>query len=252
MKIIKKKIIIDLLLIICLMSVSIGIGRSTQVMANIEETPIYCVDTKEKILSLTFDINWAEKDNLQSILDTLRKYNVKGTFFIMGGWVNYSEENINKLKAIKEGGNEIGNHSYMHPNFSKISEEKMLEELKKTDDIIEKYIGERPDLFRFPSGDYNKQVFSKVRSLGYMAIQWNVDSVDWKELGADIEYKRIMKSAGPGSILLFHNNAKYTPDNLEKIIKELQEKGYEFKTVGEMIYKDDYIVDKEGIQHKKN
>ena len=249
----KKRIIVDLLLIICLMSASIGIGKSTQAMTNIqEEAPIYCVDTEDKIVSLTFDINWAEKDNLQSILDILRKYNIKGTFFVMGGWVNYSEENINKLKAIKEGGNEIGNHSYMHPSFSKIGEEKMQEELKKTDDIIEKYTGERPDLFRFPSGDYNKQAFSKVRSLGYMAIQWNADSVDWKELGADTEYKRIMKAVGPGSIMLFHNNAKYTPDNLEKIIKELQAKEYEFKTVGEMIYKDDYMVDKDGIQHKIN
>lgn len=234
------------------MGISIGIGKNTEAMANIEEEiPIYCVDTKEKIVSLSFDINWAEKDNIQSILNILNKYNIKGTFFVMGGWVNYSQDNIDKLKAIKEGGNEIGNHSYMHPSFSKISEEKMQEELKKTDDIIEKYTGERPKLFRFPSGDYNKQAFSKVRSLGYMAIQWNVDSVDWKELGADVEYNRVMKSVGPGAIMLFHNNAKYTPDNLEKIIKELQSQGYEFKTVGEMIYRNDYIVDKEGIQHKK-
>ena len=252
MKRVTKKIIVDLLLIICLMSVSIVSDKSTQVMANIqEEAPIYCVDTKEKFVSLTFDINWAEKDNIQSILDILNKYNVKGTFFVMGGWINYSEDNVNKLKAIKEGVNEIGNHSYMHPSFTKIGEEKMQEELKKTDDIIEKYIGERPKLFRFPSGDYNKQAFSKVRSLGYMAIQWNADSVDWKELGADIEYNRIMKAVRPGAIMLFHNNAKYTPQNLNKIITKLTEDGYEFVTVSELIYDDNYYVDEKGEQIKK-
>lgn len=244
---------IDLFLIICLVFISIGINRSIQVSASEhEEEPIYSVDTPDKVVSLTFDVNWAEKDNLESILNILKKYNVKGTFFIMGGWVDYSEDNVNKLKSIKEGGHEIGNHSYKHPSFTKIGEERMKEELKKTDDIIEKYTGDRPKLFRFPSGDYNKQAFLKVRNLGYMAIQWNADSVDWKELGAETEYKRVMKNIKPGSIMLFHNNAKYTPGNLERIIKELQSDGYTFKTVGEMIYSSDYSVDKEGIQHKNN
>lgn len=244
---------IDLFLIICLVFISIGINRSIQVSASEhEEEPIYSVDTQDKAVSLTFDVNWAEKDNLESILNILKKYNVKGTFFIMGGWVDYSEDNVNKLKSIKEGGNEIGNHSYKHPSFTRIGEERMKEELKKTDDIIEKYTGDRPKLFRFPSGDYNKQAFLKVRNLGYMAIQWNADSVDWKELGAETEYKRVMKNIKPGSIMLFHNNAKYTPGNLERIIKELQSDGYTFKTVGEMIYSSDYSVDKEGIQHKNN
>jgi polysaccharide deacetylase family sporulation protein PdaB len=247
----KKRIGIDIFLIIFLVFISIGISKSTQAMGNIhEEEPIYCVDTNEKVASLTFDINWAEKDNLNVILDILDKYNVKGTFFIMGGWVNYSEDNVNKLKAIKERGHEIGNHSYKHPMFTKIGVDRMKEEIEKTNDIIEKYTGERPKLFRFPSGDYNKDSFSKVRNLGYMTIQWDVDSVDWKELSAETEYNRVMKNVKPGSILLFHNNAKYTPNNLDRIIRELKEKGYEFKPVGEMIYYDNYNVDNQGIQHK--
>ena len=161
-----------------------------------EKQPIYRVDTEEKVVSLTFDVNWAEKENLQSILDILDKYNVKGTFFIMGGWVNYSEENVSKLKEISERGHEIGNHSYKHPSFSKITGDAIEEEIIKTDDIIERY------------------------------------------------------TAKSGSILLFHNNAKYTPENLDRIIKELKSQGYEFKPVGEMIYTEDYYIDENGIQHK--
>lgn len=246
----KKRIGIDIVLIISLIFISIGISKTTAAIGNIQEDePIYSVDTNDKVVSLTFDVNWVEKDNLSVILNILNKYNVKGTFFIMGGWVNYSEDNANKLKLIKEGGHEIGNHSYMHPSFTKIGLPKMKEEIEKTNDIIEKYTGERPKLFRFPSGDYNKNAFVKVRNLGYMTIQWDVDSVDWKNGPADIEYNRVMNNVKPGSIILFHN-AKNTPSNLEKIIKSLKDKGYEFKTVGEMIYLDDYNVDKQGIQHR--
>lgn len=247
-----RKIAIDIGLIIAVIILSFTINDNIHsVMGDIkEEQPIYSVDTEEKTVSLTFDINWAEKDNLESILNILDKYNVKGTFFIMGGWVNYSEDNINKLIEINKRGNEIGNHSYMHPGFTKITFEKMKEELKKTDDIIEKYTGKKPELFRFPSGEYNKDCFEKVKGLGYTCIQWDTDSVDWKELGADVEYNRVMKKVKPGSIMLFHNNAKYTPENLEKIINELQKQGYVFKPVGEMIYKNDYTIDEQGIQHK--
>ena len=139
----------------------------------------------------------------------------------------------------------------MHPGFTKITFEKMKEELKKTDDIIEKYTGKKPELFRFPSGEYNKDCFEKVRGLGYTCIQWDTDSVDWKELGADVEYNRVMKKVKPGSIMLFHNNAKYTPQNLNKIITKLTEEGYEFVTVSELIYNDNYYVDEKGEQIKK-
>ena len=246
-----KRIGINLFLIFVLLAVSIGINKGISVMGNVrEEEPIYCVDTNEKVVSLTFDVNWVEKDNIDVILSILKKYNIKGTFFIMGRWVDYSEENVNKLKAIKEGGHEIGNHSYKHPSFTKIGADKMKEEIDKTNAIIEKYTGDKPKLFRFPSGDYNKEAFLKVRNFGYMAIQWDVDSVDWKEASPEMEYNRVMKNVKPGSIILFHN-AKYTPQNLDRIIKELKDKGYEFKPVGEMIFFEDYIVDNQGIQHKQ-
>lgn len=249
-----KKIAIDLAVIMSAIILSLTMdSKSKLIMNNMnEETPIFSVDTQEKVVSLTFDVNWAEKENLGSILEILNKYNIKGTFFVMGGWINYSQENVDKLKSISEGGHEIGNHSYKHPSFTKITFEKMKEELQKTDDTIEQYTGKKPTLFRFPSGDYNRDSLNKVRSLGYTCIQWDVDSVDWKEQGADVEYNKIMKKIKPGSILLFHNNAKYTPGNLERIIPELKKQGYSFKPVGEIIYTSDYSVDAEGIQHKNH
>ena len=214
-------------------------------------TPIYRVKTDDKKLAITFDINWAENDQLYNILEVLDKYNVKATFFIMGGWVNYSEENKDKLVKIKEGGHEIGNHSYIHPMFTKISEDRMQEEIDKTNKILENTIGEKTKLFRFPSGDYNKKACEFIYNHGMISIQWDVDSLDWKETGAEYEYNRVMNKVSSGSILLFHNNAKYTPENLNKIISNLQKQEYEFVTVGEMIYYNDYYIDEKGEQIKK-
>ena len=222
-----------------------------QASNEINELPIFKVEREDKVMSLTFDINWAETDYINSILDTLDKYNVKATFFIMGAWVNYSDENLNKLKLIDERGHEIGNHSYLHPSFTKIGESKIREELKKTDEIIENTIGKKPKLFRFPSGDYNDLSCRIVKEAGYIPIQWDADSVDWKEQGEEVEYSRVKKKIKPGSIVLFHNNAKYTPRNLEKLLKEFSEEGYKFMPVGELIYTENAYIDKNGIQIRK-
>lgn len=225
--------------------------RNIQTINETYEVPIFKVDREDKIISLTFDINWAETDYLNSILDTLDKYNIKATFFIMGGWVNYSDENLNKLKLINERGHEIGNHSYLHPSFSKIGEAKIKEELRKTDEIIENAIGEKTKLFRFPSGDFNNLSCRIVKEAGYISIQWDVDSVDWKELGEEVEYSRVKNNIKPGSIVLFHNNAKYTPRNLEKLLKECSDEGYKFMPVGELIYSENAYINENGIQFRK-
>ncbi|MGK0467928.1 MAG: peptidoglycan/xylan/chitin deacetylase (PgdA/CDA1 family), partial [Clostridium sp.] len=82
-------------------------------------------------------------------------------------------------------------------------------------------------------------------------IQWDVDSIDWKEQGAEIEYKRIVEKTKPGSILLFHNNAKYTPENLPKILDYLKAEGFEFVRISDLIYKDNYYIDVAGKQIQK-
>lgn len=249
----KYKVIINLILLLFTMFFSILFsGEFKNVMLETSDgLPIYRINTEEKVLSLSFDINWAEKEELYNILNILDKHNVEATFFIMGSWVNYSEENKEKLIRIKEGGHEIGNHSYKHSMFSKIDKVRMKEELDKTDKIIEEVIGIKPQLFRFPSGDYNKGAVDFINSQGYKCIQWDVDSVDWKELGAEIEYNRVMKKVTSGSIILFHNNARYTPDNLERIIKALKDEGYSFLKIGDMMYQENYYVDDKGEQIKK-
>lgn len=224
---------------------------SLETVATEKKLPIHCIESEEKEIALTFDINWAEKDYLKNILDVLDKYDVKATFFIIGKWVNYTDENLKNLKIINEKGHEIGNHSYIHPNFSGLRDDLIEKEIIKTEKVIYEATGVKTTLFRFPSGDYSNNSLRKVESMGYIPIQWNIDSVDWREDGKEKEYKRVKDKVKEGSIILYHNNAKYTVENVDKLIRELKKDGYSFKKVGEMIYKDSYYIDSQGIQHKK-
>ncbi|WPC41382.1 polysaccharide deacetylase family sporulation protein PdaB [Clostridium sp. JS66] len=206
--------------------------------------PIYYVDTKDKKIALTFDVSWGT-DNTDKILQVLDKYNVKATFFLVGGWVDQYPE---KVKSIYEKGHEIGNHSDRHPDMTKISRDKIIEDIDINDSKIRKLTGEGTKLFRCPEGSYNNLVVQTVKATNHYCIQWDVDSIDWKEEGANLEYERVVKKVKNGSIILFHNNAKYTPDNLPKVIEKLKKEGYEFVKVGDLIYKDNYHIDYDGKQ----
>ena len=106
------------------------------------------------------------------------------------------------------------------------------------------------NLYRPPFGEYNDTVLNAAKECGYYSIQWDVDSLDWKEQGAEAEIKQVLehKHLGDGSIILFHNDAKYTPQCLDTIIKGLKEKGYELVPISELIHKDNFFMDHEGRQ----
>ena len=178
-----KKVVIEVILLVFIIILSFAVNkRNISVSTNNQaKLPIFRVNTEEKEIALTFDINWAEEEHLDEILQVLKKYDVKGTFFIMGGWINYTDDNKEKLKNIYNDGHEIGNHSYIHPNFVNITEERMNDELQKTEDIIYETIGCNTKLFRFPSGSYNEKALNYVLSKGYKCIQWDVDSWVAKE-----------------------------------------------------------------------
>jgi len=216
-------------------------------IGNQRKLPIYSVDTKEKKIAISFDASWGD-DRTQEILNTLDKYNAKATFFVVGAWIDQYPD---MLKKMSEKGHEIGNHSNKHPIMTTISAGKMLEEIAATDAKIMSITGKATTLFRCPSGEYNNLVIETVESTNHYCIQWDADSIDWKEEGAEIEYNRIIKKTRPGSILLFHNDAKYTPGNLIKILENFKAQGYEFVTVSDLIYKNNYYIDEAGKQIQK-
>ena len=103
-------------------------------------------------------------------------------------------------------------------------------------------------MFRPPFGEYNDTIIQTATQLGYYTIQWDVDSLDWKELGVEPVIDKVLKETTNGSIILFHNNAKYIKEYLPVILQRLQEKGFEIVPVSQLIYKDNFRMDNSGRQ----
>ena len=215
------------------------------------ELPIYCVKTDEaggRKIALTFDAAWGNEDT-KKILEILKKNNVKVTFFMTGGWVESYPEDV---RAILADGHDLGNHSENHKNMSQISDAEKKEELMKVHEKVRELTGYEMFLFRPPYGDYDNAVIKVARECGYYPIQWDVDSLDWKDYGVDSIIKTVTghKHLGSGSIILCHNGAKFTSEALDKLIQNLKDQGYTFVPLSELIYRDHYHLDHEGRQIK--
>lgn len=207
--------------------------------------PIYCTEQQEKIVSISFDAAWGAEDT-QQLIDIMAQYNVKATFFVVGEWVDKYPESV---KALHDAGHEIMNHSDTHPHMTNLSREEMMKEINTCNDKIEAITEVRPTLLRPPYGDYNNALIEVMDEMGMYCIQWDVDSLDWKDLSASEITKRVTSKVGPGSIVLFHNAAKHTPEALPDVIQTLQNDGYQFVKISEQIYRDNYTIDHEGRQH---
>ncbi|MBE7038485.1 MAG: deacetylase [Ruminococcaceae bacterium] len=215
-----------------------------EVMAPKRDLPIYCVQKEEKICAISFDAAWGNEDT-HSLIEILKKYNIKTTFFVVGEWVDKYPESV---KELSDAGHEIMNHSNTHPHMTSLSKENMKKEVEECNKKIESVINKKPILFRPPYGDYNDSVVGAMRDIGMYTIQWDVDSLDWKDLDAQTIVNRVTTKVKPGSIVLFHNAAKNTPEALPLILEKLIADGYKIVPVSEIIYKENFTVDPTGRQ----
>jgi polysaccharide deacetylase family sporulation protein PdaB len=214
------------------------------VSAAAKQLPIYCVERDQKMVSISFDAAWGNEDT-QALIDILAKYNVKATFFVIGQWAEKYPESV---KALSDAGHEVMNHSNDHAHFNSLSTDEIISNLKSANDKIEAVTGIRPTLFRPPYGEYDDHVIAAVRSTGMEPIQWNVDSLDWKDLSAKEITNRVTAKAQPGSIVLFHNAAKHTPEALPTILEYLISEGYNIVPISELILPEPYTIDHTGKQ----
>lgn len=227
-----------------------AVDRPAAVAAAAErQLPIYCVERDQKMVSVSFDAAWGNEDTEQ-LIDILGRYNVKATFFVVGDWAEKYPESV---KALHDAGHEVMNHSNHHDHLSQLSAEEIAADVNACNDKIEEITGVRPTLIRPPYGEYDDKVISAIRGLGMEPIQWDVDSLDWKDLSAPEITERVTSKVGPGSIVLFHNAALHTPEALPGIIEALLQQGYTFVPISEIIlpgeYNVDYTIDHTGRQH---
>ena len=218
---------------------------ATAVVAAKKVLPVYSVEREDNVISVTFDASWGGDKTLK-ILDLLDQYNAKATFFLVGIWVDKYPELV---KAIAERGHEIGNHSDYHAHFTQITDSKIRQELDACSDKIEALTGTRPTLFRPPYGDYNSKVITVVRDEGYEAVQWSIDSLDWKNRGVEDLVKRATTNVQPGDIILFHNDSEYIVDALPAILQYYQAQGFDMIPARDILLTGNTTIDVQGKQH---
>ncbi|MCI8423487.1 MAG: polysaccharide deacetylase family protein [Lawsonibacter sp.] len=208
------------------------------------QLPIYCVQRDQKLVSISFDAAWGNEDT-QQLIDILDQFQVKATFFVVGEWVDKYPESV---KALHDAGHEVMNHSNTHAHYPQLSSEEVVADLNACNDKIESVTGVRPTLVRLPYGDYDDSSVNAVRSIGMEPIQWDVDSLDWKDLEAPEIVKRVTGKVQPGSIVLFHNAALHTPEALPTILQTLLQEGYTFVPISQILLTGSCTIDHTGRQ----
>ena len=192
----------------------------------------------------TFASPWGNEDT-ERLIEILAKYNVKTTFFVVGDWVDKYPESV---KALHDAGHEVMSHSTHHDHYNSLTSSQIVADIQESCDKIEAVTGCSPTLIRCPYGEYDDKVITAIRSAGMEPIQWDVDSLDWKDISASEISERVLKRVQPGSIVLFHNAAKHTPEALPGIIESLLADGYTIVPISQILLPGEYTIDHTGRQ----
>lgn len=244
----KKSIIIALVAVFAAIILGVTYGEVSKAAdaAAAKRIPIYSVETAEPKVALSFDAAWGA-DKTEKIMDICDSYGVKATFFLVGFWIDKYPETT---KSIYDRGFLIGNHSGHHLHMSKLYEAEMQKEIALVNDKVKELTGYTPEYFRAPFGEYNNLLVDTVGKCGMQAIQWDVDSLDWKGLSGEELASRVLSRVKAGSIVLMHNNSDHILEGLPIILEGLKEKGLKPVKMNELVYKENYSVDNNGRQIK--
>lgn len=185
---------------------------------------------KKKLVALTFDDGPHQKVTPQ-ILKTLKKYDAKATFFVLG---SNAKKYPTILKEVYKAGHEIGNHTYNHADLTKLNKQQVQDEINKSDEAIKAAIGKNSTLFRPPYGASNKDISSQ---LTVPNILWTIDTLDWKHHNPELTLQNVNIHVKNGSIILMHDIHQTTADALDSVLASLKKQGYELVTVSELLKK---------------
>lgn len=188
----------------------------------------YYEKKNRKVVALTFD-DGPNPATTNQALDTLSKYGIKATFFVLGKNVSGNEE---ILKRMKSDGHVIGNHSWSHPVLSKLSLDEAKKQITDTEDTLTKVLGSSSKLMRPPYGAITDDIRN---SLDLSFIMWDVDSLDWKSKNEASILTEIQREVKNGSIILMHDIHAETVNALPKVIDYLKGQGYDFVTIPDLL-----------------
>ncbi len=192
----------------------------------------YVGDAGENVLYLTFDAGY-ENGFTEGILDVLKKHEVPAAFFLVG---NYLETEPELVRRMVREGHTVGNHTWDHPDMSKISEkEAFSEELRKVEDKYREVTGaELPKFYRPPQGVYSEENLKMAQELGYKTVFWSLAYADWDNSAqptAEEAFSKLIPRVHPGAVVLLHSTSKTNAAILDELLTRWKDMGYTFKPV---------------------
>ncbi len=196
----------------------------------------YMQETPEKVLYLTFDCGY-ENGNTPQILDALKKHQAPATFFVVGHFLETSPDLVKRM--ISEG-HTVGNHTYHHPDMSKISSVgDFSAELSAVENLYQEITGESiSPYYRPPQGKYSETNLKMAKDLGYSTFFWSLAYVDWNtdaQPSHDEAFQKLLGRVHPGAVLLLHNTSKTNAEILDELLTKFEEMGYRFQPLDELI-----------------
>ncbi len=246
----KKDITLIVLMVLWVFVIIFAVSYTLATTASAEERrlPVYCVDTDIKEIALTFNCAWGT-EGLDGLLELLAKEDIKCTFFFVG---EFAEKHPEAVRKIYNEGHETGNHSMKHKDPVTQDFSGIVSDINACNELLFSLTGVKPALYRAPSGSYDNKTVEAAESLGMTAVQWDVDSIDWKNPAPEKIVSRVSGKTANGSIVLFHLGKENTLEALPYIIKNLKNQGYSLCTVGELLIEGDTWIDNTGRQHRAN
>lgn len=190
---------------------------------------LYVGDANQKKIYITFDAGF-ENGNTERILDALKKHGVKATFFLVG---NYFETQPELVKRMAEEGHTIGNHTYSHPDMSKIGDIQSFQtELQKNEALYRDILGsEMPKLYRPPQGKFCEENLKMAQQLGYSTVFWSLAYVDWytdDQPTPEQAFSKLLPRIHPGAVVLLHSTSSTNAEILDELLTKWEEMGYSF------------------------
>ena len=191
--------------------------------------------SEEKKLYLTFDCGY-ENGNTEPILDALKKHNASATFFVVG---HFLETAPDMVKRMAEDGHTVGNHTYHHPDMSKISDkESFKKELDQVSELYKEVTGaDMAMYYRPPQGKFSSQNLQMAKELGYQTFFWSLAYMDWDVKAQPTHqeaYDKLLTRVHPGAIVLFHNTSKTNGEIMDELLTKWEEMGYRFGSLEEL------------------
>ncbi|MCI9414732.1 MAG: delta-lactam-biosynthetic de-N-acetylase [Clostridiales bacterium] len=196
----------------------------------------YAGNTDKKVIYLTFDAGY-ENGYTPAILDTLKAHNVKAAFFVVG---NYIETSPDLVKRMVEDGHIVGNHTYHHPDMSKISDkDSFVKEVQSLEALFKETTGkDMPKYYRPPQGKYSESNLKMASELGYKTMFWSLAYVDWyvdKQPTREQAFDKLLPRIHPGAVVLLHSTSKTNSEILDELLTKWEAEGYTFGTLDELV-----------------